>query len=733
VAEAEARAQREARVPWPDRWLLDALRQQGHPAVDRLRAAPSAWESAEAAGATTRELLDLVCAISGARPADVTPVGPGHAPLLSPVLARRYSVVPLRVDGVTLEVATANPLSMHLERDLAFAAARPVKLLVAPPAELRRAHERVYGLAPGTTAAARIEWVVREGAAGPVSAPTRGTVVDSLDRLIADALDQRASDMHFEPKEDALLVRFRVDGVLHDVTRIANDLAPLLMSRLKVVAGLDISDRRRPQDGRASTRVDGRMVDLRISTLPLGDRAEKAVVRILDARATAAGLGDLGSLPAETLRVEKLLGENEGIVLVTGPTGSGKTTTLYAALNVARTGHTNIVTVEDPIEYKLDGINQVQVNERSGLGFASALRSIMRQDPDVILVGEIRDAETAGMAIKAGLTGHLVLSTLHTIDAPSAVGRLIDIGVDVGALSGALKGIIAQRLVRRLCETCATTVGLAELPVAQQSLLMGRKTDKLRRGAGCDACRGTGYRGRLVVAEVLVVNDALRTAITRRADRVELMEIAKQGGMTPIWEAGIRRVIEGQTSLSELLDNIPVPTTESSGGQEDVDAVLAKLLGRGASAPTAPATATAPAPAASSATTPPPARRSAAIPIGAPRVLVANDDREARRTIRAALEAAGYAVVEAADGEAALNAARRLKPALLVTELVLPRLDGYALIQQVTQDCAIPIVAFTVETDAGAHEWAREVGCRQVVAAGDGADALAAAVKDSLP
>ena len=728
MADAEALAQREARVPWPDRWLLDALRQQGHPAVDRLRAAPSAWEAAEAAGATTRELVDLVCAISGTTTADVTSVGAGHAPLLSPVLARRYSVVPLRLDGVTLEVATSNPLSMHLERDLAFASARPVRLLVASPAELRRAHERVYGLPAGTTAVPRIEWVVREGTTAPLSAPTRGTVVDTLDRLIADALDQRASDMHFEPKDGALLVRFRVDGVLHDVTRVPNDLAPLLMSRLKVAAGLDISDRRRPQDGRASTRVDGRMVDLRISTLPLGDRAEKAVVRILDARATAAGLGDLGFLPAETHRVEQLLGQNEGIVLVTGPTGSGKTTTLYAALNVARTGHTNIVTVEDPIEYRLDGINQVQVNERAGLGFASALRSIMRQDPDVILVGEIRDAETASMAIKAGLTGHLVLSTLHTIDAPSAIGRLIDIGVDVGALSGALKGIIAQRLVRRLCEACATAVALADLPVAQQALLMGRKTDRLRRGAGCDACRGTGYRGRLVVAEVLVVSDAMRSAIARRADRVELMELATSGGMTPIWEAGIRRVIEGQTSLAELLDNIPVPNTETGGGQEDVDAVLARLLGR------APATSTAPAaPVAVTPTAPPARRPSAALPADAPRVLVAHDDRESRRAIRAALESAGYAVVEAADGEAALNAARRLKPALLVTELVLPRLDGYALIQQVTQEGAIPVIAFTVETDAAAHEWARDVGCGQVVAASDGVDALASAVKTSLP
>ena len=726
-------------MPWPDRWLIDAMRQQGHPAVDALRPAACAWEALEAAGARPDEVLTVACALGGAEPADLSAVGRAQAPLLNARFAQRYAVVPVRADGAVLVVATANPLTPHLERDLAFAAARPVRITVAAPAAMRAAHQRIYGAEPSSAPAGpRLEWVVKEGPSGPRTGVSRGSVVDALDRMIADALDQRASDVHFEPKEDDLLVRFRVDGVLHDVTRIPADVAPLVMSRLKVLAGLDIADRRRPQDGRASTRFDGRTVDLRVSTLPLGDRLEKAVVRLLDAQQATHGLGTLGFLPAEAHRVDQLLDQNEGMVLVTGPTGSGKTTTLYAALERARSAETNIVTVEDPIEYHLEGINQVQVNERAGLGFAAALRSIVRQDPDIILVGEIRDAETAGIAVKAGLTGHLVLSTLHTIDAPSAVGRLADIGVEMGALSGALKGIIAQRLVRKLCDACAQPVALAELPVAQQMLLMGRRADKLRRAVGCDACRGTGYRGRMVVAEVLVVSDEMRSAIARRADRVELLDLAKRAGMVPLWESGIRRVVEGLTALPELLDNVPAPIAEATGQQDDIDAIVAKMLGRAPAdaGPPAPAPAGAPAPprptATASLTAPRPPRAPRALPPDAPRVLIAIDARDERRALRDALEADGCAVLEAADGEAALAYARRLRPALVVAELVLPRLDGHALAQALGADGGPAMIAWTVQTDAEAIAWARECGCAEVVAAHLGPDALVAAVRRTI-
>ena len=743
MADSDAPQAREARTPWLDRWLLDAMRQQGHSSVERLRAAPTAWEALETAGATTEELLETASAIAGCNRADLSKVSKTTAALLKQSLAVRYAVVPVREEGPVLEVATANPLAPHLERDLSFASARQIRITVAPPGAIRAAHERVYGGRASTAVTVqRLEWMIREGPIGPRSIPSRGAVVDSLDRLIADALDQRASDIHFEPKDDDLLVRFRVDGVLHDVTRVGPDVSPLLMSRLKILGGLDIADRRRPQDGRASTKFDGRVVDLRISTLPLGDRAEKAVVRLLDAHNATHGLGQLGFLPGEAHRVEQLLKQNEGMVLVTGPTGSGKTTTLYAAIEHNRSAETNIVTVEDPIEYHLEGINQVQVNEKAGLGFAAALRSIVRQDPDIILVGEIRDAETAAIAVKAGLTGHLVLSTLHTIDAPSAIERLADIGVERGALAGALKGVIAQRLVRRLCEACCQPVALADLPANQQMLLMGKRADKLRRAVGCEACRGTGYRGRMVVTEVLLVNDELRTAIARRAGRVELVEMSKRAGMISMFEAGMRRVLEGLTSLGEVLDNVPAPMVEIPAEQNDVDAVVARMLGRpvpeGSAAPAATAAAE---PASGTTVVIAPARPNQItiqarptrlLPGDAPRVLVALDARDERRAVRAALEEVGCAVIEVADGDAGLHYARRLRPDLVVTELVLPRLDGHALAQALMLESGPPVIAFTVQTDAAVHDWAIDCGCASVIQAHEGVEKLATAVRGAL-
>ena len=735
MPEAEFHQTRERRVPWPDRWLLDALRELGHPAVEKLKAANSAWEAAVAAGASPGEVLDIVCQTSGAPPADLSKSGPKEKPLLSIKFAARYGVVPVRMNGSVLDVASANPLTQHLERDLAFAAGRQIRITVASPPDVRDAYERIYGVTTtGGVPTPRLEWVIKEGPLGTRAEPTRGMVMDSLDRLIADALDQRASDIHFEPKEDDLLVRFRVDGILHDVSRIPVDVAPLVMSRLKVLAGLDIADRRRPQDGRATTRFDGRVVDLRVSTLPLNDRHEKAVIRLLDAASATHGLAALGFTAAENHRVNKLLGQHEGMVLVTGPTGSGKTTTLYAAVENARSPETNIVTVEDPIEYNLEGINQVQVNEKAGLGFASALRSIVRQDPDVILIGEIRDGETAGIAVKAGLTGHLVLSTLHTIDAPSAIGRLADIGVDLGALSGALKGVIAQRLIRRLCEACCKTATVADLPTDQQRLLAGRKTEKLRVAVGCEACRSTGYRGRMVVPEVLLVSDDMRSAIARGADRIELQEHAKRAGMVPLWESGIRRVLNGSTSIAELLDNVPAPLAHEQYEQGDVESALARLRADASAAVGTPAMYHSPAVQAASfvalsaPTAPPVPRPSRMIPSDAPRVLLVHDARDERRALRDALEEMGCAVIEAADGLAALSYARRLKPTLLVTELVLPQLDGFALIQVVSSELQLPVVAYTVQLDREAQAWARELGCRDVVTADRGPTALASSV-----
>jgi type II secretory ATPase GspE/PulE/Tfp pilus assembly ATPase PilB-like protein len=686
------------RQPWRDQWLMQAFARAAHPlaAVAAETRAPSAWEALELAGVGRDEVLRAVRAECGAAAADEAELATATEPLLAAALAKRYGVVPLGVHDGTLRVATANPRDPALTNELPFAVGKRLEVMAAAPAQIAAASARIY---PGERP-------------GPAAVEVLGTAQAVQDRILSAALKVRASDVHIEPTSDGLLVRFRVDGSLYDAMHVPAEISPQLVSRFKVTADLDIADRSRPQDGRTTVAFEGRNIDLRISTLPLGIKGEKVVVRILDSRSTEIGLDSLGFLPAEVHRLDRLLGQREGMVLVTGPTGSGKTTTLYAALHKVQTGATNIVTVEDPVEYRLPGVNQVQVNERAGLTFASALRSILRQDPDVILVGEIRDAETAAISLKASLTGHLVLSTLHTNDAASAVSRLIDSGVDTVALSGALKGVVTQRLLRRLCPDCSEPVALADLPTDQQMLLMGKKTAGLRGAVGCPACRFTGYRGRTVVPELLVVNAEMARAIARGAPTGELVELGRAGGMRTLWEAGIERVLAGTSSLHELIDNIPAPMEGEAAAQNDVDALLSRLLGTPVGAAPAPAL---PAPA-----TPADARPRITVPQRAPdsreRVLLVDDDREARRSLRAALEAEGLHVVEAADGEAGLAYARRLRPTFVITELVLPRLDGIGLLQELATDAAAPpVMVYTGQNDAELLAWAMELGAAEVL------------------
>ena len=346
-----------------------------------------------------------------------------------------------------------------------------------------------------------------------------------VDQLLAEGIQAGASDIHIEPEEQGIAVRHRVDGVLRQARLLPRTLAPSLVSRVKILSGLDIADRMRPQDGRARVAVRGSVVDLRVSTLP-ASHGEKIVIRVLDGSAGLRTLDAIGFVDADLARIRSLLQQREGLVLVTGPTGSGKTTTLYAALREVQARGVNVVTVEDPIEYRLPGIVQVQVHERAGLTFGAALRSIMRQDPDVILVGEIRDRETAEIAIQASLTGHLVLSTLHTNDAASAVARLIDIGAASYQIATAVKGVIAQRLVRRLCPLCT--------------------------GSGCTECNGIGYRGRRAVAEILVTSPEFERRVAAGGSPESIAEAARANGCITLWESGLALVRRGETSIDEL-------------------------------------------------------------------------------------------------------------------------------------------------------------------------------------
>ena len=462
--------------------------------------------------------------------ADFSRTDPTAVALLAERWARRYGVLPLHRDGGWLVVATSDPHDLDAERAVAFATGHRVRWAEATAADIAAQIARWYPEAHAKPDPVSIPVQVQHlgfenASSSPAAQDDSASAIMLVDQLIAEGIQAGASDIHVEPEEQGIAVRHRVDGMLRQARMLPRSLAPSLVSRVKILSGLDIADRMRPQDGRARVALRGAVVDLRVSTLP-ASHGEKIVIRVLDGSAGLRSLDSIGFADSDLARIRALLEQREGLVLVTGPTGSGKTTTLYAALREVQARGVNVVTVEDPIEYRLPGIVQVQVHERAGLTFGAALRSIMRQDPDVILVGEIRDRETAEIAIQASLTGHLVLSTLHTNDAASAVTRLIDIGAASYQIATAVKGVVAQRLVRRLCPSCT--------------------------GAGCAECSGIGYRGRRAVAEILVASPEFERRVAASAPPESIAEAARANGCISLWESGLALVRRGETTIEEL-------------------------------------------------------------------------------------------------------------------------------------------------------------------------------------
>ena len=496
------------------------------------------WESVVRAGLMSDEQVVQAAASRFRLPVADLRAGVGARALLAERWARKYRVVPLRTGDGALHVATADPLNIDCERALAFATGHSVRFALASPLALTRALDATYSNEPPAPRV-DVQHLTTDVEAAPPSddADDAASVTRIVDDLLGEGIAARVSDIHIEPEERGIVVRHRVDGVLRPVRTMPRGIAPSLVSRFKILCGLDIADRLRPQDGRARVAVNGIAVDLRVSTLP-ASHGEKIVVRVLDSRGAVTELEGMGFLADEQSRIERLLEHREGLILVTGPTGSGKTTTLYAALRRLQKTGVNIVTVEDPIEYRLPGIVQVQVNERAGLTFASALRSIMRQDPDVLLIGEIRDRETAEIAIQASLTGHLVFSTLHTNDAASAVTRLVDIGVAPYKIATAVKGVIAQRLVRRHCPCRA---GRREHRLVAEPL------------PPCRECGDAGFRGRLAVVEVLLASPEFERAVMTGESAERLAARARAAGMRLLWESGLEHVSLGHTSEAELL------------------------------------------------------------------------------------------------------------------------------------------------------------------------------------
>jgi type II secretory ATPase GspE/PulE/Tfp pilus assembly ATPase PilB-like protein len=398
--------------------------------------------------------------------------------------------------------------------------------------------------------------------AGDMRASAQGPAVQMVNQMISDAIRMGASDIHIEPRKSMVEVRFRVDGVLQVWKNLPKDMQDICTARVKVMAELDINEKRLPQDGRITITVPGRTIDMRISTLPVL-YGEKVVLRLLDRELSIRALDQLDFAPHNKAAFEELIHQPLGLILVTGPTGSGKTTTLYAALNVLRSKTNNIVTCEDPIEYDMEGVNQSAVFEKVGLTFARQLRAILRQDPDIILVGEIRDAETAEIAFRAAMTGHLVLSTLHSNDAPTSVTRLIDMGVPPFLMSSGLIGMVAQRLVRRLCPHCRRQ---APPTPHQATLLSIDPAEPIWHPVGCQRCEGTGYRGRIGVHEVVIADENMERLIMRQATGSELRAAAHAAGMIPMREDALAKIRAGLTSVDDVLRQVYVRTEDYETG-----------------------------------------------------------------------------------------------------------------------------------------------------------------------
>ncbi len=478
-------------------------------------------------------------------------------------IARRYELLPLEKVGTELTIAMVDPLNVFAIDEVQKITRCRIEPVICSRSGLEKVLNQAYvqpgsgapdtGKAPDSHSSLQTDKEVQSSIEGK-------EIIELVDEIIQEAVKARATDIHIEPDEDEIRVRCRVDGFLREFRNFSKEVHLPMVSRIKVLAGLDISEKRVPQDGRFQFDLPDRQIDLRVSTLPtvIG---EKVVMRVLDKSMIVIDLGQLGFSPDNLEQFKDLITRPYGMILVTGPTSSGKTTTLYSALNTINTVEKNILTVEDPVEYRMKMINQVQVNPRAGLTFAAGLRSFLRQDPNVIMIGEIRDMETAEIAVQSALTGHLVLSTIHTNNAPSTVTRLIDMKIDAFLVASAVSGILAQRLIRTLCEECREPV-VPSREMLQSLGLDPAQKHTFYKGRGCETCGGTGYRGRIGIYELMVINDSIRDLILKGASTVELTQEARKNGMKTLREDGLQKALDGRTTLEELLR----ATTEDAKG-----------------------------------------------------------------------------------------------------------------------------------------------------------------------
>src|SRR6266576_1284669 len=711
---------------FPDEWLAQSVEGLTPERLQELRGKAESgrtlWECVVAEKlATDAEIVDKLSHRFRLKIADVTKIDPSAQNAVPEQLARRHHILPLRLTDSYLEIGTANPLDLDAEKALAFNTAREIRLFLLAPSKINEKLDEMYKSGKALDKLLEgmgdsdILTTLKDAAPEEISEAdaSQKPVVRLVDMIISEGILSRASDIHVEPEEGGVAVRYRIDGVLRQVMKIPRQAGLPLISRIKIMSSLDIADRLRPQDGRARVAVNGQPIDLRVSTLP-AQLGEKVVIRILDSRATVKSLDSLGLNAGEAEAIKRLLENHEGIMLVTGPTGSGKTTTLYSCINQIKSEGVNIVTVEDPVEYRMQGIVQVQVQEKAGLTVAAALRSILRQDPNVVLVGEIRDKETAQIAVQASLTGHLVLSTLHTNDAANAVTRLVDIGVEAYKIAASLRGVVAQRLMRKLCATCKEV--WMEAPPERLRRWIPQGTP-LYRAAGCPDCAMTGYRGRFSILEILTMTAELerRIAAGEAADRIA--EAARRSGMKSLWDSGLAHVTRGESTLDELTRVVDIPADESSH-PDDGDAPSPRApekRGSGTSRISGITEALRLSPPPAAVTIPPeagvfdlleehspPPLRSGAHGQPASKVLLVDDEDSLRKVMRDLLERDGYLVTEARDGVQALDQVDRVGPDIIVLDLNLPGLDGYGVLSHLRSRPAtanIPVIVLTAKGD----------------------------------
>lgn len=700
-------------------WMQRVVRREGFPGAEEMvipahASISEVWRTAQAACGVNAETLAAAVARSfRAQVADFTLLEPTAAKLLPSSVAQKFNVFPMRNSDRHLVVATADPTNVQAEQEVGFASGRTALFQIAPPEAIARALDAAYS--PDKAAESLLEGVsdsvddlvevvgfTDEPEEISAEETASGPVVRLTNLILLEAIDRGASDIHIQPTATGGVVRYRVDGILRSGMQMPAQVLTRVVSRIKVMSRLDIADRLRPQDGRARLVIEGKKFDLRISTVPTR-RAEKVVVRVL--RSVQSGsLEDTGMPVREVERLRQVLFNRDGIVVVTGPTGSGKTTTLYAALREIATEDVNIMTVEDPVEFELPGLTQIQVEHRQGVTFASALRAILRQDPDVIFVGEIRDLETAEMAAQASLTGHLVLATLHTNDAVGSIRRFADLGMDAATIADSLRASLAQRLLRRVCPDCVQPV---EEPLTSVEAFLEKRfgVRPTVRAVGCEACAQHGYRGRIPVMELFVTSPAVQRLILEEAAPAIIQEQVTSEGMHTLLESALQRVRDGETTLEEVAR---VVGDDASAPADSASQVLSPER-----LPPAPppqprmdrhaATAIAPA-----------APPTLGDEDGPPRILVVDDDGATRNIARGLLEKQGYAVSEAADGsEALVYLARGESFDLMLLDLDMPMLGGREVLRAVrgsVSSAGLPVVVLTGTQDPGAEVEVMEQG-----------------------